>query len=146
MTQSERIRLLIILIIIGLAFLSFNGEASEKLNLKLNFLPWSVHHGSTNATNERHKGIGLSITPNRFTYGIMYYENSFDDRGWMVSTSYQFRKVCTVCIGVGAGYAPTYAESGHNVYLGWLSIRHKWVTLLTAPGEVTALMLSIPID
>ena len=122
-------------------------EASDKYQLKLNLLPWSYHHGSNSATNERHRGVGLSLTlPNDITYGVMHYKNSYGDNGWNYSVSTEFDPYFWgIKPGLGVAYAPAYEKSGHQVVIGWLSLRYKWISLLTAPGEVSTIMLSIPI-
>lgn len=147
MSRKKRIVFYIVAIFVMTSMWVSNGDASGEYQLRLNLLPWSYHHGSTSATNERHKGIGLSLTlPNDVTYGVMHYENSFDDRGWMVSMSTEFSPYWGLHPGLGVGYAPEYEKSGHSVAIGWLSLRYKWFTLLTAPTEVSTIMLSIPFD
>lgn len=148
MTMSEGVRLLLICTVAGLAIMSFNSEA-EELKYKLNLLPKSWHHGSTNATNERHKGVGLSVTTpwNGITYGAMHYTNSFGDDGFMVSISKEYKPVFGLFYpGIGAGYAPSYKESGHKPGIAWVQLRYKWVTMMSAPGEVTTFVFSIPLD
>ena len=148
MTQLERIRLLIIFIIVSSVLLMAQCEASGDISYKLNLLPKSWHHGSTNATNERHKGVGLSMTlPNGFTYGAMHYTNSFGDDGWMASISREYKPIFGVFYpGIGAGYAPAYTESGHKPAIAWVMLRYRWITMMSAPGEVTTFMFSIPLE
>ncbi len=148
MKQSTWRRVLLAFAIGMLVTTTFNCEASGDVKLKLTFLPWSIHHGSNGATNERHQGVGLAIrTANRRTFGIMHYRNSYGDEGWSVTASQEARKcLWSICPGFGGGYAPAYKKSGHLPYLGWISFRYKWVTLMTAPGAVTTFVLSIPLN
>lgn len=147
MTLSEVARLVLIFVVLGLAIMSFNSEAGE-LKYKLNLLPKSWHHGSTNATNERHEGVGLSVTmPNGYTYAAMHFKNSYGDNGWMIGASKEFKPLFGVIYpGFGVGYAPSYAESGHSTAIAWLAFRYRWVTMMTAPGEVTTFVFSIPLN
>lgn len=120
--------------------------AEPEFKYHLNLLPVSKHHGDTDTTNERHSGVGFSVTlPNNATYGAMHYTNSYGDDGWMVSTSVKQRD-CNLCFGLGVGYAPAYKETDNSTILGWASVSYGWVTILTVPTEVTALVLSIPLN
>lgn len=147
MTQMERVRLLAISVVVTVGLYTCGAEGSE-LKYKLNLLPKSWHQGQTNATNERHKGVGLSVTlPNGITYGAMHYKNSFGDNGWMVSAAKEYEPLFGLIYpGIGMGYAPSYAKSGHEVGLVWVQLRYKWVTMMSAPGEVTAFVFSIPLN
>jgi len=148
MTLSEVVRLFVAITVLGLAIMSFNSEAAE-LKYKLNLLPKSWHHGSTNATNERHNGVGLSVTTpwNGITYGAMHYKNSFGHNGYMVAISKEFKPFFGLLYpGIGAGYAPAYTKSGHKPGIAWIAIRYKWVTMMSAPGEVTTFVFSVPLN
>lgn len=123
------------------------AEDDYEFKYRLNLLPWSTHHGDNDATNETHNGIGVSVTlPNNATYGIMHFENSYGDEGFMFSLSAELEEDCTVCFGVGIGFAPAYSESDNSPVLGWGSVRYKYVQLLVVPTEVTAVLFTIPME
>jgi len=150
MTQKERIVLLFILIAVTLIIMPSSSEAAEELKYHLNFLPKSWHHGSTHATNERHKGVGLSVTTpwNGITYGLWHYKNSYSDNGWMVTVGKEKLEPLFGLIypGIGVGYAPAYEKSDHDTGIAWISLRYRWVTLMSAPGNVTTFVWSVPIN
>jgi len=124
--------------------------------VRLNLMPWSHHNNiqDTDVTNEKHNGIGLSLTmptdPDQLlsmTYGLMHYTNSYGDNGLLVSVATETtRSWAGIHYGVGIGLAPAYEESDHEPVIGWVSFRYGWVTVLTAPSVVTAVMFSIPLN
>ena len=138
---------IVVIACVSLAALAWLGECkAEEFKYHLNLLPVSEHHGDTDTTNERHNGVGFSVTlPNNATYGAMHFTNSYGDEGWMVSTSVKQRD-CNLCFGLGVGYAPAYEETDNSTIIGWASVSYGWVSLLTVPTEVTALVLSIPLN
>jgi len=145
--MDKCVEIAVIAVCLMIASVLWTGEcfASDDLKYRLNFVPFSRHHGETNTTNEKHHGIGISLTlSSRTTYGAMHFINSYGVPGWLVTASKEYVRGCLFCPGLGIGYSPTYKKVDKSPVIGWLSLRYKWVTLLTAPKEVTALMLSVP--
>lgn len=122
--------------------------SASELKLHLNHLPVSHHHGQTNTINEEHNGWGISVTDSvdHVTYGYMYFTNSYGNNGPMIYLATK-QQDCTVCFGFGGGYAPAYKESGHYPIIGWVSMSiTEYVTIITAPTEVTAVVFSVPLN
>jgi hypothetical protein len=51
-----------------------------------------------------------------------------------------------ICVGWMAGYATGYEEVDQSSFLGAATLRYGWVELLIVPTEVTALVISIPLE
>ena len=150
---------LLVFVIINLFILlvSSYAEAAEvsepaEYRFSLNLLPWSYHHGKRGGQfNERHKGVGFSITNlnTRVTYGLMHYKNSQRVDGFSLSWGKEFKSLCVlqICPGIGAAWAPAYVFSGAATpFLGYLTFRYKFITIITLPGVVTTGTISIPLN
>lgn len=133
-----------IFIVAGLVLITSEAQADD-VKYHLNLLPVSRHIDNIDK-NERHKGVGLSMTHDGITYGAMTFVNSFGKRGPLFSMSTKLQSSCTVCVGVGGGIAPAYIKDDESPVIAWLSLNYKWVTFINAPGEVTAIMLSVPLN
>ena len=145
---DKAVEIAVITVCLAVLSVLYTGECfADPVKLKLNFLPTSYHHDRDGGfTNEHHRGVGISVTlPNRTTYGLMHFRNSYGDDGFLYSVSTELG-CWTICPGLGLGYAPAYSKSDHVPVIGWLSLRYKWVTMLTAPGEVTTLLFSVPLN
>ncbi len=142
MKYSQKI---LIILCVVMAFAIWTGDCrADHAEIHLNYLPWSEHHGDSDATNEDHNGVGLSVSWDNMTVGYMWYTNSYGDDGPLVHVT-AFQKKCELCLGLGTGWAPAYSESDHSPIIGWVAIKYGFVTVLTAPTEVTAAVFSIPL-
>jgi len=122
-------------------------KSVDEVTWRLNYLGFSEHHGSSNTTNETHHGFGISATvPDNFTYGIMHYKNSYGDPSTLFSVSTELLHYDDLHFGVGAGYVTGYGDNLSAPFLGFGTIRYKWVIINTVPSEVTAVGLTIPLE
>ena len=133
-----------VFIVAGLLLITSEAQA-DGAKYHLNLLPASRHVNNFDH-NERHEGVGVSMTHDGVTYGAMSYVNSFGKRGPLFSVSANLHYDCTVCLGVGLGLAPAYTKDDEYPVIAWLSFNYKWVTILNAPGEVTAIVFSVPLN
>lgn len=149
MTLQERLLMVgIMLLFIVPGFVVKSCEASD-IKYHATFMPVSLHHtgDDDDHTNERHNGVGISATfSNRITLGGMWYKNSYSDSGPLYYSSYEFMDDCTICPGMGAGYAPEYEKEDKSTVLGWVSLRYGLVTVLTVPTQVTTMIITFPIN
>ena len=148
MTFKERLLMAgIMLLFIVPGFVVKSCEAAEDIKYHITAMPVSWHHADRDGTNERHNGIGINARfDNRVSLGAMWYKNSYNDTGPLYSVSYEFLDDCTLCPGIGGGYAPEYDKSDNSTVLGWVSLRYGWVTVLTVPTQVTTMILAFPIN
>ena len=147
MSIQERI----VFIILAVSIIAIGTVVSEckadQYQYKLNLLPVSYHNDRSADYNERHRGVGLSVTtPDHYTFGVMHYTNSQSRDGLLVSASMEFHRNCSLCVGAGLGLAPAYAKDDLSPAVGWISFRYKWVSILSLPSVVTALVVSMPIN
>lgn len=138
-------------VLVGLSLMVYEtGHANEEVKLNLTYMPVSKHHGDTDTTNETHHGVGFNVglDDNPLRVGYMFYENSYDDDSHFVYVGGEFgcTDVIEVCFGAMGGYATGYEDHQQSSILGGLTARYKWVQLLTVPGEVTALIITVPIN
>lgn len=160
--MRSRVRFNIVMVLIifsgGLSLLNkceaaedVSYEESQYYRYSLNLLPASYHHGKRGGQfNERHHGVGFSIsnTNTRDTYGLMYYENSHGVDGFSLSYAHEFKKCYfQLCPGVGASWAPAYVFTGAvTPVLAWVQVRYKFITVISLPSVVTAVIISIPLN
>lgn len=126
-------------------------DTSGDYHLGLTYMCCSKH--VDDADNERHNGIGLTLTlpesDSMFggaTFGAMTYTNSHNEDSILVSVSKEFWDIAdTVHIGIGAGVASGYEEEMNIPVAAWATIRYKWFVITHVPLTVTTIGLHIPI-
>ena len=160
-TLKELIILLVIIAFIGVLVAPraeahhAAGHAEDDLYVVgFNYLCCSKHRPGSDATNETHHGLGLTLTLPKneesmfggATFGVMTYENSHDKTSWLLSVSKEFwHPAENFHIGLGAGLVSGYEEELSAPFGAWLSLRYKWIVVTTVPTEVIAIGLHIPI-
>jgi len=161
-TLKELITVMIMIAVLGVVLFGGRaeahhapGHAEEDLYVVgMNYLCCSKHHAGSDATNETHHGLGVTLTLPRSgesmfrgsTLGIMEYNNSYGDSTWLLSISKEFWHPSeNLHIGLGAGYVNGYGDHLGVPFGAWISFRYKWIVITTVPTEVTAIGLHIPI-
>jgi hypothetical protein len=145
--KSKTFNILEILVfaIVFLMVVLTDAHAADRY--EANFMPKSAHHGEFDKPylNERHNGIGITvIKDNNFNYGLMHFKNSYGIDGFMLHGGYEASD-CRICLGGSIGYAPMYNLSDQIPALPMVSVRYKWVKLVTVPGVVSTIILNVPL-
>lgn len=151
-TCVSRIKFLfVVLFLTVITFCAATSEASDNLDLSLNFLLVSEHHGETDTTNENHKGIGLSLSPHpRVSVGVMNYTNSYDNNSTLLYVHTTYGCLSEVCFGVGGGYVSGYGDKLSQPLgiplIAYGTVRWKYFVINFVPTEITALALTFPLQ
>jgi len=136
--------------LIAISWLIPTSVNAEEMNFRFNYLPVSKHHGDTNTTNEVHHGVGLSVSfsDNPIQIGLMRYKNSYNNMSTFgyVGGEFACTSVVVICAGGMVGYATGYEDDQQSPLLGGLTLRYKWVQILSVPSEVTALIITVPLE
>jgi hypothetical protein len=151
MKTHNRFRLMIFAAVLFVVSGVLNECSAKDLYLGLNLMPFSRHHGEyrNTTTNEKHNGVGLSVTTDeRVSFGLMHYTNSYGRKGWSLSVTKEFESLCVfqVCPGIGGAFASAYLADGQSPILGWLQVRYKFITVITLPSVVTAVIFTVPLN